>query len=190
MQSHPPTRIAISGTHRIGKSTLIEEFLRGHPEFFHEPEPYEVLVEDYGEEFSAQPTADDYYRQLKFNIERLHRHQVGEKVIYERCPVDFLAYILALRDLKTEVVDVSFVDRVVEMVLDAIQHLDLIVFLPLEEADNNESVKLRSAANSQFVDLLVNDEFGIVRSGLVDIIGASGTTTERLRILETEIAFF
>ena len=39
-------RVAISGTHCCGKSTLIDEFLSAHPDFAHEPEPYTVLQED------------------------------------------------------------------------------------------------------------------------------------------------
>jgi len=49
-------RIAVSGTHGVGKSTLIGAFLRRHPEVVHEPEPYTVLVEDLGDEFSAEPS--------------------------------------------------------------------------------------------------------------------------------------
>src|SRR5262245_5133060 len=86
-------RIAVSGTHGVGKSTLIDEFLGRHPEFVHEPEPYTMLVEDFGEEFSAEPCTEDFLRQLEFNIDRLHQHAPGENVIYERCPADFLAYI-------------------------------------------------------------------------------------------------
>ena len=45
-------RIAVSGTHCSGKSTLINEFLAAHPEFTYEPEPFVTMVEEYGEEFS------------------------------------------------------------------------------------------------------------------------------------------
>jgi hypothetical protein len=62
-------RIAVSGPRCVGKSTLIGEFLRRHTAFAHEPEPYVTLIEDYGEEFSSQPNADDFYRQLEFNVE-------------------------------------------------------------------------------------------------------------------------
>ena len=62
-------RIAVSGTHCTGKSTLIDEFLRVHPDFVHEPEPYTVLVEELGEEFSAEPCVEDFQRQLEFNID-------------------------------------------------------------------------------------------------------------------------
>ena len=89
-------RIAISGTHGTGKSTLIDKFLRAHPHFVHEPEPYTVLVEDFGEEFSEEPCVEDFYRQLEFNVEGLKHHTHEPHVIYERCPIDFLAYIAAL----------------------------------------------------------------------------------------------
>ena len=86
-------RIAVSGTHGVGKSTLIDEFRSKHQEFIHEPEPYTVMVEDFGEEFSDEPSVEDFRRQLDFNIERLRQHGPEEKVTYERCPIDFLAYI-------------------------------------------------------------------------------------------------
>src|SRR5215204_3817681 len=89
-------RIAVSGTHGTGKSTLIDAFLRAHPDFTHEPEPYTVLVEDFGEEFSAVPCVEDFFRQLEFNVDRLRQHARAERVLYERCPIDFLAYIDAL----------------------------------------------------------------------------------------------
>ena len=118
-------RIAVSGTHGVGKSTLVDEFLRVHPEFVHEPEPYTVMVEDFGEEFSAEPCVEDFVRQLEFNVDRLHQHAPGENVIYERCPVDFLAYIHAL--------DPEIADGLREEVSEAMQHLDLIVYLPFED---------------------------------------------------------
>src|SRR6478672_9426616 len=114
-------RIAVSGTHGVGKSTLIDAFLRRHPEFAHEPEPYAVMVEDLGEEFSAEPCVEDFRRQLKFNIERLQN--ACESVIFERCPIDFLAYIHSLEPQSAE--------ALVESTTEAMRQLDLIVYLPL-----------------------------------------------------------
>src|ERR1700741_5357031 len=123
-------RVAVSGTHGVGKSTLIDEFLRRHPEFVHEPEPYTVRVEDLGEEFSAEPSVQDFRRQLEFNIERLSQHAPGENVIYERCPVDFLSYIDAL--------DRKSAEAFVEPVVKAMQHLDLILYLPLNKRNGEQ----------------------------------------------------
>lgn len=92
-------RIAISGTHCCGKSTLIEAFRLRHRDYVHEPEAYEALQEFYGEGFGDEPTADDFYRQLEYQVDRLRQYGVGDRVIFERSPVDYLAYLLALGDL-------------------------------------------------------------------------------------------
>lgn len=183
-------RIAVSGSHCSGKTTLIDEFLRAHADFSHEPEPYNVLVEDYGEEFSSEPCADDFYRQLEFNVDRLRLHPHGERVIYERCPVDYLAYILALKDLNPDDADDGLVETVLGMVLDAIRNLDLIVFLPLDDADgiempDSEGAKLRAAVDSRLVAIFGDDEFGVVSSSGVTVIEARGSTGQRLGMLET-----
>lgn len=118
-------RVAVSGTHCSGESTLIDHFLMTHPDFAHEPEPNIVLQEDYGEVFAAQPSADDFYRQLEFNINRLHHYQPSERVIYERCPVDFIAYLLALSDLRIDREATLLVERAIDIAKDGIELLDL-----------------------------------------------------------------
>jgi hypothetical protein len=181
-------RIAVSATHCVGKSTLIEGFLRRHTEFKHEPEPYVVLVEDYGEEFSAQPNAEDFYRQLEFNVERLRQHKHGEMVIYERCPIDFLAYMLALKDLNMEPVDDAFLEKIIQIVLEGIQHLDLIIFLPLdEEIYAEENPKMRRAMDNRLGNILFGDEYEAISSSGVPVVEARGSTARRLQVLEDAI---
>jgi hypothetical protein len=164
-------RIAVSGTHGVGKSTLIEEFLRLHPEFEHEPEPYEVMVDDYGEEFSAEPCVEDFLRQVEFNLERLGQHARDEKVIYERCPLDFLAYINAL--------DSSVSDALMERISDAMRQLDLIVYLPLDDASDGEYPKLRRAMDHQLSEILTSTNVAVVE--------ATGSSAQRLRIVENAL---
>jgi predicted ATPase len=165
-------RIAVSGTHGVGKSTLIEQFLRVHPEFVHEPEPYAVLVEDYGEEFSAEPCVEDFLRQLEFNLERVCQHVAGEKVIYERCPLDFLAYL--------NVLDASSTEALTERVSESMRQLDLIVYLPLDGAPgDDEFPKLRKAMDQQLSELLAEAN--------VTVIEATGSTAQRLRAIENAL---
>lgn len=182
-------RIAVSGSHCSGKTTLIDEFLRAHPDFAHEPEPYTILVEDYGEEFSSEPCADDFYRQLEFNVDRLRRYQAGERVIYERSPVDFLAYILALKDLNREDVDSGVVETALATVSGAMRSLDLIMLLPLDDADgieipDSEDPELRTAVDSRLTAIFGDEEFGVVSSGCAVVVEARGSTAQRLRMLE------
>ena len=165
-------RIAVSGSHCTGKSTLIDEFLVAHPDFIHEPEPYTVLVEELGEEFSAEPCVEDFLRQLEFNVQRLTQHTPGTRVIYERCPIDFLAYIECLTRADTDLV---------ARVSAAMQHLDLIVYLPIDNSigvDEDEFPKLRKAVDRRLSVIYREDEFGI------SVIEATGPTKNRLRIVE------
>ena len=107
-------------------------------------------------------------------------------VIYERSPVDFLAYILALKDLKRDDVDSRLVKTALELVTEALRHLEMIVFLPLDDSDvpEAEDPKLRRAVDSRLVTILIDDELDIIRAGLAAVVEARGSTAQRLRMLE------
>jgi len=173
-------RIAVSGTHGVGKSTLIEEFVRRHPEFTHEPEPYTVMVEDLGEEFSAEPCVEDFRRQLNFNIGRLSQHAADDNVIYERCPVDFVAYIHALEPQSAEVL--------LESIPHAMRQLDLIVYIPLDATSGEvEFPKLQRAVDRRLSAIFREDEFGIIGSTNASVVEVEGPTDHRLKTLESAI---
>ena len=160
----------MSGTHGVGKSTLIDEFLRLHPEFEHEPEPYEAMVED-GEEFSEEPCVEDFLRQLEFNLERLGQHASGENVIYERCPFDFVAYLNAL--------DASVPEALLKRISAAMQQLDLIVYLPLEHEGGGEYPKLRRSMDHELSEILTSTNVAVVE--------ATGSTSQGMRAVENAL---
>jgi predicted ATPase len=174
-------RIAISGTHGSGKTTLIDAFMNAHPEYVHEPEPYTVLTEDYGEEFSDLPSVDEFYRQLEFNLERLEHHSRNDSVIFERSPVDFLAYMMVIDDSGRRESELLASAR--KLVGDGLRHLDLIVFLPLDSyLPAAEYPKLRTAVDQRLAQMYEDDEFGI------RFVEACGSIQQRLRVIETAFA--
>jgi len=185
-------RVAISGTHCCGKTTLIDQFLLAHPDFAYQPEPYTVLQEDYGEVFAAEPSADDFYLQLEFNIDQLRGSRFSERVICERCPIDFLAYMLALSDLRRGENTSRLVERSLRMVKDAIELLDLIVFLPLNDMDgggmsDSEDPELRIAVDSRLVGIFSDDDFNLFTSHRPVVLEVRGSTAQRLRKLESAL---
>jgi hypothetical protein len=184
-------RVAISGTHCSGKSTLIDEFLLTHPDFAHEPEPYTVLEEDYGEAFAAHPSPEDFYRQLEFNVDRLRRYRSGKRVIFERCPVDFLAYMLALDDLQRNNEPMELVETSLGIVTEAVKLLDLILFLPLDDVDHvgnamsdSEDPELRAAVNRRLEGIVSDDDFNLFAAHRPEVLEARDSTAQRLRTLE------
>lgn len=124
-------RIAISGTHCMGKTTLIDDFLKAHPEYTFEEEPYYQLQEKHGVEFSEWLILEDFIQQLDYSIERLEELAAEENVIFDRCPLDFLAYSMALlHEEEMSFYDTVIIDRFPE-IKEALKKLDLIVFLPI-----------------------------------------------------------
>ena len=53
-------RIAVSGTHFTGKSTLIEDFIKKHPDYKCEIEPYYKLQDEKAMELSLEPSLDKF----------------------------------------------------------------------------------------------------------------------------------
>jgi hypothetical protein len=63
--------IAVSGTHFIGKSTLIEHFIKRHPNYKSEIEPYYNLENEKSMELSLEPSVDSLLEQLDYSINQL-----------------------------------------------------------------------------------------------------------------------
>ncbi len=172
-------RIAVSSTHCSGKSTLIEDFLAAHADYVHEPEPYEWL-----EDAAAEPAADDFYRQLELSVDRLRQYQPCSNVIAERSPLDFLAYLLALNDLRRAGRDCELIDSAGELAAAGMAHVDLLVVLPLSDeivAPESEDLELRNAMNERLLDLITSDPFSLL--GKTRVVEISGNRAQRLRIL-------
>jgi len=180
-------RIAVSGTHCSGKTTLVEDFVAAHRDYVHEPEPYEWLADLYGESLSETPDASDFHRQLELCVERLRGYERGARVIAERSPIDFLAYILALGDLRRGGRSAGLIDSAVELAASGMEHVDLLVVLPLVDADGivapeSEDLDLREAMNGRLLDIVTTDEHRLL--GNIRMIEVHGARRLRLASLE------
>lgn len=132
-------RIAISGTHHSGKSTLVEELSSVLPGYLTVEEPYYLLVEE-GHEFAEVPSVEDFELQLERSLECLSGREPD--VIFDRCPVDFLGYLLAHPDAEA-----FHLEKWLSRVQAAVDTLDLIVFLPVEARDR---IALPSSVDNGF----------------------------------------
>ena len=182
-------RIAISGTHCSGKSTLVEDFIAAHGDYLHEPEPYEWLENVYGEGLAIEPTADDFWRQLELSVDHLRNYERGARVVAERSPVDFLAYMLALSDLGRAARDCERILSAAELAAIGMANIDLLVVLPLNETDGivapeSEDLALREAMNDRLLDLITADEYALFGSGSPRVVEIQGSRGQRLRVLE------
>lgn len=175
-------RIAISGTHFSGKSTLIATLLKQFPNFISVQEPYLVL-EEHGYEFSHPPSMEDFEQQLEFSVNSILESQ--NNTLFDRCPLDCLAYALAFGDVD--------IDSWTQKMESAIPMLDLIVFLPIEDRDRipvpaSEDLELREKVDENLQDILLNDALGILKD--VEVLEVIGSVEKRAKMVQAKLAHF
>lgn len=150
-------RIAFSGAHRVGKSTLlarVAEHLTGHATV---DEPFHLMEED-GLELGVG--VEDFVAQLERSIEALDE-EGGADVLFDRCPADLLAYLQVHED--AEAFDLAEVE---ERVRAAMRSLDLVVLVPIEARDrialpSSEDLGWRQAVHEALEEILEGDALGL-----------------------------
>jgi hypothetical protein len=183
-------KIAVSGTHFIGKSTLIEDFIKQHPNYKLEIEPYYKLQDETAMELSLEPSLDSLIEQLDYSINQLTECAEESNIIFDRCPVDFLAY--AMCALEQDSIDIhdSEVSEKFSDIKSALDNLDLIVFLPISRENSieymEENPAYRKAADKNFKKIYRDDIYDIFpRYGHPKILELSGDRITRLKKLES-----
>lgn len=174
-------RIVISGTHGSGKSTLVSDFALRHPEFTALPDPFELVDETWD-----SPSAALFAAQLRISARRLDPHESALSLIAERGPIDFLAYLLALDQLTGASSSRELLARSTAITREALDHVDLLVVLPLNESDeivlgSEEHLALRQAMNAALLDLIDDPD---VVGERVQVVEVTGDRDRRLAILD------
>jgi predicted ATPase len=167
-------RIAISGTHASGKSTLVEELASALPKYLTVDEPY-YLLEEEGHQFPEMPSIEDFELQLERSIELLNGGEPD--VIFDRCPADLVAYLLTHDDA-----GLFNLEEWLPRVRAAIETLDLIVFVPVEERDRialpgSLDASLRLDVDEKLQEILLDNSLGFD----VDVLTVTGSPRDRAR---------
>ena len=167
-------KIAITGAHRVGKTTLAEKLQEYLVDYELRMEPYHELTE-LGYEFSEQPNVSDFLEQLDYSITQISTSD--RNVIFDRCPIDFLAYIQAIDGSGN-------IQSIFNKVESIISELDLLVFVPIEEpdlipGDTADFQELREDVNEIMADWI--GDFG------VDVIEVRGTLSNQLEQILSKV---
>lgn len=175
-------RVAVSGAHGVGKTTLIEDFVAAHPRFASEQEPYWALAQQ-GVPFADGATVADLETQLKASCEMILAAEAGD-VVFDRCPFDFVAY------LEVVAADEGFAwepsGRLLSQLDRAVAALDVIAFVPVLAEDEIavaiEQPRLRARVDRRLKALLRRDELGLLAGGprVVEVSGGRRVRVARL----------
>ena len=189
-------RIAISGSHSLGKSTLVWDWVKHHTQYKREEEPFRALDQEmYDIRFRQESNRLHNGIQMYYNASRVNLYStISDCVIFDRAPVDYIAYSQYTADKKTTDIDDAFVSAMVPRVKETMQRLDLIAFVPMTdrwpvemEDDGIRPVDLayRSEVDAIFKQIYRNDRYSLMpemnRPKLVELWGSR---EERIKQLE------
>jgi hypothetical protein len=167
-------RVGVSGAHGTGKTTLVQELCVHLPGHVPVDEPY-FLLEDEGYEFGFPPSPDDYRAQLRCSLRLLRSAAPG--VVFDRTPLDFLAYLAALGASVEDEADPS-------VLRSALACLDVLIVTPITPETERvlprpDLPQLRETMNAALLDLLSSDP--LEAWGDVPVIELSGPLDRRLQ---------
>jgi hypothetical protein len=167
-------RVAFSGAHATGKTTLIAELARRLPQYAVVEESYHTLLAE-GHAFAAKPTLDDFELMLDRSCATLSSATAAD-LLMDRCPADYLGYLFggeganphALRDAMGRAAT-------------AMTRLDLVVFVPIEHPDRIDRSaiglpRLRRRVDDALREIILDGSLGLGTRA----IEVSGTVDERV----------
>ncbi|CAM3182054.1 AAA family ATPase [Corallococcus sp. ZKHCc1 1396] len=174
-------RIAVSGTHRTGKSTLVDELSDLLPAYVTVDEPYHQLEEE-GHAFAETPSVEDFEAQLARSIANLD--EAPADVVFDRCPVDFIGYLLAHEDR-----DAFDIEAWLPRVRGALRKLDLIVLVGIERPDRislsaSGDEEPRLAVDEALKELLLEDPHAFE----VEVLEVEGSPRARAKQVLAHLA--
>ena len=192
-------RIAISGTHSQGKSTFVNDWTNRHHRYIREEEPFRALHDEaYDIRFRQESTRLHNGIQMYYNISRLISYQQdNDCVIFDRCPVDYIAYSQYTANHGTTNIDNKFVESLTARVRDSLQNLDLLIFLPITSewpvAMENDGIRPIDLPYRDEVDAIFKQIYREQRFSVMPIknppalIEIWGSREDRLNSLEQAI---
>ncbi len=165
-------KIAVSGAHKVGKTTLIENLKESFPEYECKAEAYYEL-EETGFVFSDIPVYEDYIILLEHSIEQIDVNETN--IIFDRCPADYLAYIQASNDSEN-----LNIQSLYQRVRETMNEIDLLVFVPVEKPDlivcpESELPELRHKVNE-----ILNDWVRDFNSNVLEVTGSPSSRRDQV----------
>ncbi len=120
-------KIAISGSGNTGKSTLIKSFLQKWPMYKTPAKTYRDIIVENDLKHSSTTTAETQLLILDWMTQTLEINKNEKYVVYDRCPLDNLAYTLHAteRDLVSE----DVLGITVDVVRRSLKNLDIIFWI-------------------------------------------------------------
>lgn len=126
-------RISISGAQNTGKSTLLKSFLYTWKNFTTPSKTYREYLTENKLQHSSKTTPETQQGILDFMLDQLQQYEKGSKVIYDRCPLDVLAYSMWAHDKGIDGFTKQYIDKQISIVRESMRMIDIIFLCKFDE---------------------------------------------------------
>lgn len=128
--------ISVSGTHCVGKSTFIEDFLKNWSMFKRPTKTYRDVIKDKNLKINKETTKYSQELILDSMIEIMDSYsRKKDYIIFDRTPLDNVMYSLWAYSKGVGDIDEPFIEKCIAKSRKAIQRLDIMFYIPLREKD-------------------------------------------------------
>jgi len=147
-------RIAICGSACQGKSTLINDMIKNWPMYKKSDESYRQVIKEEKLKINKEVNQDGQWKILNCLINDVQKTSKGEKIIFDRCPLDNLVYSLWSNGKGCSDIDDDFIKKCIPLVRESIKFIDIIFFIPITKA---APVKLEKKATREIDRLFIEE---------------------------------
>ncbi len=173
-------RLAISGPQNTGKTTFIQDFLLHFPNYFSPKKTYrDIIIKNNLITGQAQPE-ESQKRIRDFQYKQILKNK-KENIIFDRCIIDNLVYSLCQYELGN--FSHSFVEETKKMMIDSLEYLDTLVFIPTALSVKIINDNLRDT-NRKSIDnvnrLFISTILEIARENKIKIFTITGDRNTRI----------
>jgi hypothetical protein len=138
-------RLCVTGTASQGKTTFIDDFLKEWPSYTTPENTYRDDLSDH----SKKTNKDIQWKILNCMVDEIIKHSGDENIIYDRGPIDNIAYTIWAYQAGTGDIDDAFVKKCLPLLRETNKFIDIIFYIPLTRVaavkydtdEFNESVK-------------------------------------------------
>lgn len=123
-------KIAFSGTQNTGKTTLIPHFLKRWPMYKTPNGSYRDVIVENKLEHSSKTGQKTQWLILEWMVDLLQKCNSDDKLIFDRCPLDNLAYSFWSYGKGVGDIDTAFMDKTIAIVKESLKYLNIIFWIP------------------------------------------------------------
>lgn len=147
-------RIAICGTACQGKTTLINDMIKTWPMYKKSTESYRKVIKEEKLKINKEVNQDGQWKIMNCLIDDLQKTEKGDKILFDRSPLDSLVYSLWSNGKGSSDIDDEFIKKCIPLVRESMKFLDIIFFIPITKA---APVKIQQKATREIDRLFIEE---------------------------------